>query len=572
MPMRRRDFLQLVGLGGAAWATGCDPEAPSSRPVDCEGSILGEPVRAGHAVRDGIWPLSPSGPVEADEPVRDVLVVGAGMSGLAAAWALTRAGVTDLAVLERAPTLGGVAHGGHQEGHPCPWGAHYIGLPDPDSPVLMHLLTDLGVIRDFTRDGRPLVEPAYRVRPPVVNLYHGRTVSTDFFPWAIASARERAQYRAFQRDMARWAAWRDARGRPAFQLPVAYGSDHEEVRALDRLSFARYLDARGWDSPLLRWTVDNRMTDEYGCRAQEISAYAAILFWAAEGGVQAAAPTPEALPDLISWPEGNVFLARGLRALLPRGVLHLGAHVVDVRHHEEEVRVTTWDPERGTTHVWRGRACVFAAPKLRADLLVPELAAAGRSGHLTLGYSPWLVANLLLRRQPEQAAPRLAWDNLVYGSWSLGFIHNGHLAQPPPDPEDTFGITFYACFSGVTREGARRDLLSLDWDTWARLVVEELERVAPAIRPEIARLDLWRWGHAMVQPAPGKIWGGLREELSRPLGRIFFAGNDAGVLPLYEEAVWAGVRAAEEALRALGRPHRSLLAPVRERGSPSSPL
>lgn len=584
MTLSRRDFLHLVGLGSLGGsgalgalgalggAAGCDDEAPLEVPLECEGAILGEPAFAGHALRDGLALAPRGGPVEADEPLRDAVIVGAGLSGLAAAWALIRGGCDDLVVLERGADVGGVALGGHLEGYPCPWGAHYLGLPDPDSPVLMHLLTDLGVVIDFTADGRPVVDPAFRVRPPVVNLYHGRTVSYGFFPWGIASARDTAQYRAFLADMARWSRWRDPRGLPAFQLPVAYGSTAEEVQALDRISLADYLAARGWDSPLLRWTVDNRMTDEYGCRADEISAYAALLFWAAEGGVQKAAPTREALPDLVSFPEGNAFLARRLRDLLPPGALRLGAFVTDVRHHEDEVRVTTWDPLTGLTHVYRGRTCLFAAPKLRADLVVPELARAGRAEHLRLTYSPWLVANLLIRRMPEHAAPRLAWDNLVHGSWSLGFVHNGHLTEPGRDPQENFVATFYACFSGATREGARRDLLGLDWSTWARLIANELERVAPKIRDEIARLDLWRWGHAMVRPAPGSLFGGLRDALSAPLGRIYFAGNDAGVLPLYEEAVYRGVQAADAALDRLGRPHASLLGRRRDPGSPDRPL
>lgn len=572
MTIGRRDFMQLVGLGGVAAISGCAPEAPLDLPVDCDGSIRGERVRAGHALRDGLGPPFSGGSVEADEPLRDVVVVGGGLSGLTAVWALGRAGVDDLVVLEGSDVLGGVSHGGHINGYPCPWGAHYIGLPDPDSPVLMHLLTDLGVITDFSPRGQPVVDPAFRVRPPVVNVYHGRTVSHDFFPWALASASHRAQYRAFLKDMERWSLWRDSHGRPAFQLPVAYASDAEEVRALDRMSFGSYLDAKGWNAPPLRWMVDNRMTDEYGCRAHEISAWAAILYWAAEGGVRSAAPTPVALPDLISWPEGNFFLVRRLRELLPRGSLHLGAFVVDVRHRADEVHVTVWDQVEGTSHVYRGRACIFAAPKLRADLVLPELAASSRSHHQRLTYSPWLVANLLVGRMPEHAAPCLAWDNLIHGSWSLGFLHNGHLVQPRQDPEETFGITFYACFSGATREGARRDLLELDWGTWARLVVDEVERVAPGIAQEISRLDVWRWGHAMVQPAPGMMWGGLREALSAPLGRIFFAGADAGILPLYEEAVYRGVRAAEEALGVLGRPHASLLSRSREPGAPVLPL
>ncbi len=568
MALSRRDFLHLLGAGsasgalGAAAPGGCGPSGGALRPVPCDGRIRGEQAATGHALRDHQGPPPPLGGAGAalDEPLRDVVVVGGGLSGLAAVWALHRAGVDDLVVLERAEHLGGVSYGSHLDGVPCPWGAHYLDLPDPRSTVLMHLLSDLGIITDFTAQGRPVIPPRHRVRKPLAHVFHQGGYSRGFFPWLAASPRDEAQARALWQDMERWSRWTDAQGRPAFQLPVAYGSQATALRRLDAMSFADYLARRGWDSPRLRWYVDNRLTDEYGCRAEEISAYVAILLWAALGGSRGAAPTAGGRSEVISWPEGNMFLIRGLRRYLPPGGLRLGAWVTDVRHHRDEVHVSAWDPGRQSLRVYRGRRCVFAAPKLLAERVLPELADAGRGAASALCYSPWLVANLRLTRVPRHAAPALAWDNLIYDSWSLGFIDGDHLRRPEPVADPARHLTFYACFSGPLRAPARRDLLELDWDCWARLIVSELERFAPGVRPLVERLDVWRWGHAMVKPAPGLLFGGTRDELCRPLGRICFAGNDAGVLPLYEEAVYRGVAAAEQALAGLGRSFRSMLA------------
>ena len=60
--------------------------------------------------------------------------------------------------------------------------------------------------------------------------------------------------------------------------------EHALVAGTYELTMAEYLDAEGFCSPLLRGYVDSRLTDEYGCLATEISAYAALLFWAATGG------------------------------------------------------------------------------------------------------------------------------------------------------------------------------------------------------------------------------------------------------------------------------------------------
>jgi phytoene dehydrogenase-like protein len=501
--------------------------------------------------------------VEADEPRREVLVIGAGISGLSAAWALHRAGLDDLLVLERAPDIGGVSLGGHLQGHDCSWGAHYIGLPDPDSPLIVSLLSDLGVITDITPRGRLRIEPAFRVRRPEVNLYHGHSHSTGYYAYGLAGPTDRAELAAFEADLRAWASWRDKRGRPAFQLPVAYATDDERVRGLDRISFAHYLRKRGWRSPLLWSYVDNRLTDEYGGRATEISAYAALLFWAAEGGRDQAPQDDDGFAPVISWPEGNAWLARALAGRLPANSIRTGAWVTHLEQGPDEVRATVTDPDSGLSHVYRARHVIWAAPQLGIDRLLPGLAQAGRKAHRQLEYTPWLVANLLLEGCPEHDAKALAWDNLIHDSWSLGLINGQHFNTPGADIDndhDRYRLTFYASFSGDFRHSARRDLLALDWDSWARLIVGEASRALPTLDSHLRQLDIWRWGHAMLCPAPGLLWGGTREELSAPLGRIHFACNDAAVLPLYEEAAWRGVAAAEEILTARGRPFGSLLA------------
>jgi len=567
VPLNRRDFLALLAAGALAdGAVGCrDRDGMMQRQVNFPGSIRGEDHTACHRLVAGRPSLAPPGPVEADTPLREVVIIGAGLSGLAAAWALHRAGVDDLLVLERADDIGGVSRGGHLQGRPCPWGAHYVGLPDPNSPVIMNLLSAVGVIADFTPEHRPVLDPRYRIHKPEVNLYHGRSHSRGFYPWGLASGADLAEFQSFRRHMYRWSRWRDAKGRPAFQLPVAYATRAEEVLRTDEMTMAAYLDAEGFTSRLLRGYVDNRLTDEYGCLATEISAYAGLLFWAGTGGETHMPGTLPGHAPALGWPEGNMFLARRLAGLLPRGALRTDAWVVSVRNHGDEVHVVEADPNTGVTRVHRARACVFAAPKLRADLLIPELATVGRRDHERLEYTPWLVANMLLTDCPEHDAKSLAWDNLVHDSWSLGFINSQHFATPGKDPDEPFGLTFYASFSGERRAPTRRDLLELDWATWARLIVDELEHILPDGRSQIERLDIWRWGHGMVRPAPGLLWGGTREALCHPLGRIHFAGNDAGVLPLYEEAVHRGVAAAEEVLTGLGRTFTSLIEPTRER-------
>ena len=66
------------------------------------------------------------------------------------------------------------------------------------------------------------------------------------------------------------------------------------------------------------------------------------------------------------------------------------------------------------------------------------------------------------------------------------------------------------------------------------------------------RIDVYRWGHAMVTPLPGFIWGGARAKASEPLGRVVFAHSDLSGIALLEEAFDRGLQAADAVLARRG--------------------
>ena len=80
----------------------------------------------------------------------------------------------------------------------------------------------------------------------------------------------------------------------------------------------------------------------------------------------------------------------------------------------------------------------------------------------------------------------------------------------------------------------------------------------PDIRQLAQRIDIMRWGHGMVKPVPGFLWGEDRALAAAPLGRISFANTDLAGMALFEEAHWHGMRAAEEILTTRGVPFESL--------------
>ncbi|MBA3496354.1 MAG: FAD-dependent oxidoreductase [Gemmatimonadales bacterium] len=76
-----------------------------------------------------------------------VVVLGGGLSGVAAAYTLARAGLTDITVVERGPSLGGLAGSFERDGHFYPLGYHHILHRDQTLLFFLDLIGALPAVR-----------------------------------------------------------------------------------------------------------------------------------------------------------------------------------------------------------------------------------------------------------------------------------------------------------------------------------------------------------------------------------------------------------------------------------------
>jgi hypothetical protein len=162
-------------------------------------------------------------------------------------------------------------------------------------------------------------------------------------------------------------------------------------------------------------------------------------------------------------------------------------------------------------------------------------------------YGTWMVANLFLKDRPVTRGFPLAWDNVLYESPSLGYVVATH--QRGLDRGPTV-FTYYYPMCDADPRAARSKLLEMDWRGCADVALTDLSRAHPDIRSLVDRLDVMRWGHAMIRPRPGFIWGGARAAAARPYRGIHFANTDLSGVALFEEAFHHGIRAANEVLSA----------------------
>jgi hypothetical protein len=310
-----------------------------------------------------------------------------------------------------------------------------------------------------------------------------------------------------------------------------------------------WLAKNGFTSPRLLWLVDYSCRDDYGMPADQTSAWAGLFYFAS----RVKGPTHIAQP-LMTWPEGNAKLVRHLYGKVKDRV-RLGWAAADVNPTAGGVEVVAVSHD-GQVRGLKADRVIFAAPQFLTRYLVRPFRSDPPPHLAAFHYGAWMVANLHLKDRPLDRGFPLSWDNVLYESPSLGYVVNTHHLGNDHGPTV---FTYYYPLIDADPRAARRKLLGTDRDGWAEVALSDLSMAHADIRNLTERLDVMRWGHAMIRPTPGFLWGRDRRKAAEPYRGIHFAGADLSGIPIFEEALYHGVRAAEEVLAARGVASPSLL-------------
>lgn len=529
--MDRRNFLATLA---SPLLASCEFENGKPMPG---GELLGPDMTLGHKLRDGGF----GAPSETRRV--PIAIIGGGIGGLSAAWRLAGRGITDFKLFELESVLGGNARSDENEVTPYPWGAHYLPLPTAESVHVRRLLADLGVLQGDPAAAAPAYDERYLVGVPQERLYIQGLWQDGVAPRIGAAKADLDQYKRFDDLIEAFKRERDGAGTKTFAIPSLLSSTTSAARGLDKIDFRAWLLSQGLDSPFLHWYADYGCRDDYGAHSKDSSAWAGLHYFACRDGL-----AQEADPhSVLTWPEGNGWLVRQMAAWVngkAKNALTPQAACVRLQTEKTSAEIDIYLAAENRVVRYRADHVIWAAPAHVLARVWVNPPAGLREAAMQIEISPWLTANLTLNRMPGDGGPAsVSWDNVLYDSPALGYVVATH--QSIRVKPGATVLTYYWPLTNEPPAAGRKRLFETPWKTWADAIIAELSRPHPQLREELKRIDLWRWPHAMARPTPGFLTLPIRKLLADLTGPLSYAHADLSGISLFEEANYAGVRAAD---------------------------
>jgi len=443
---------------------------------------------------------------------RDVIVVGSGIAGLAAAWDLRE---RDVLVLEAADRLGGRIRSEPREPYWLNLGAHVFSGP---GSATWRLAGETGVELEkvpghlvaLELNGRLLVGGRPELYPLRLPLALGERVAL-----ARAGLRLKRAVRTYERL---------ATPRPDESLAdtrrrvLSYGDDRTFADWLGRLP--------GDADALFRATITRSTAEPEELSFGHGAGYFALVWSAGKGLSYNVLGGASLLVDAI---------ANALGACV-----ETGAEVSAVENEGDLVRVRY--RRGGQEHEVLARHAVVATKAFDAARIVRDLPPPTRTALDAIPYGPTVVMAMLT----GETGP-MPWDSLyalATPKRSFSMLFNVVNVLRPRSEERAPGGSLMVYRSG---HGAL-ELLDRSDDEIEQAFLDDLYAVFPEARGTVRETILLRLPRMLPYVAPGRA--AIQPELERPLGNVHLAGDYLGGV-YTETAISTGQEAARAILASL---------------------
>ena len=562
-----------------------------------------EAMMAAHDLRDGKQKDAESRAVDSGERY-DLIVVGGGLSGLAAAYFYQKQRGGRVLVLDNHPMAGGEA----KRNEFLVDGMHLIG---PQGSNDFGVRLPPGWAGDYWKDlGLPHGVDAYEHQawPPGVKPIEIARDHYYFQLWADEFASHGFYFKQPDGNLrlvkdAFGAGLKDTPWSESLRADFLRWRSNPKVYTGNQLP--QWLDSMTYEQLLVRELKLDPEVARYadpilagaagGLGSDVISAMCAAqigLPGTGNGAGQRGYKLADTMASVSSFPGGNDGIMRHvLKKLVPAsidgegfggilngkvrfGELDREGHATRVRLASTAIRVAN-RPDGSVDVIYnkggkllraRGGCVVMANGAWSSQYIVQDVGAEYREAFKDFVRAPMLVVNVALRNW------RFMYDmGVTAASYRDRFGFSCNIRQsmvagnyrPALDPSKPTLLTFYAPFErpgASLREqaiAARTEMLGTSYRDFETKIRDQLMRLFARggfdARRDVAGIILNRWGHAYVCPAPGFYYGrdgkpAAPDVLRKPVGRIAFANSELHGHQNWRDATAEGKRAVEQLL------------------------
>jgi oxygen-dependent protoporphyrinogen oxidase len=437
--------------------------------------------------------------------MKDVVIVGGGVAGLAAGWRLRH---WDTLLLESEGRIGGRIRSERRGPYWLNWGGHiYAGGDSATS----WLLNNVGV------DAVPVPGSLAGLAMNGKLLLGGRVES---YPFRIPMSR--ASRVALLKAGAKVSA-AVARYARVIQPRPGESSAQRQQRIYDFMNDRRFAEFIG-DLPEDAEALFKPTVTRSSGNMDEISAGAGVgyfsLVWNIGGGLS---------QSIVGGPST---LTESIGAALP---VELNAAVHEVVHKDDSVLVRY--QQDGADKEVEARCVVLATPAHVSRRIGVDLDRDVRDALAQIKYGPFVVTAFLT----DETEPQI-WDGayaIATPKRSFGVVLHPSNVTRGYEPERRPGSSLMT----FSTAGLAQRLLDLDEAEIERIHLDDLDQVLPGVARRVVEAQVQKWPLASPYCFPGR--GRLQTALTRRSGRVFLAGDYLGTL-YTETAISTGLSAAQE--------------------------
>jgi spermidine dehydrogenase len=506
--------------------------------------------------------------IREDGGAYDVVIAGAGVSGLSTAfYLLRRRPGTRILMLDANSEFGGNAR--RDDEPPLPVMASTAGsyCVAPYADFQRTLYSAIGLEWERYKVAAPFYSYYFDDRTPGVRPGH-RGWHLDAYGKGVADLPYASEIvRQLLKCKGEFAAWYSRDGSPT-DPPAA--SD-PKFDYLSRMTLHDYLVRDLGCDPLVSDFYTRYTIDALGGTAKQVNAHSSICFLAGEYAEPFAFPGGNAglARLMVKWLIKNAIAGDAVTSPVNAEALDRVENTVRIR---QDALVLRADQDGlvyhrdGQFYRAKAKAIVLAGGSHTSQRVVEHLADRRRKdAWKTFNTVPVVVANVAVTSAAPFVDAGFGYNQYWWGSKYWADFVIADWATPRRTERDRGTVlTFFGGNTAGPDELAseRFKLLDTPFGDYERSIRDDLARIMAGtafdVDRDVSAIYLYRWGHAMIMPVPGQLFGtgpdrkaSPRSAAVAPLGSISFAGQETEGTPSVECAIASGDRAATEALKHL---------------------